>query len=97
MEGAGLGKEVHVPSKRAAKNANARAYVLIETETGYIDSAVAALRAIPEIVIADAIIGPCDIILMIETPDQRDIGRLVIDQIHAIPGIKRTTTCFAIQ
>jgi DNA-binding Lrp family transcriptional regulator len=43
------------------------------------------------------VVGPCDLIARIETPDPRIIGRLVIDEFHAIPGIKRTTTCLAVQ
>jgi len=42
------------------------------------------------------ITGPYDIIATIETPDQRAIGRLVMDAIHEITGIKRTITCVAI-
>jgi DNA-binding Lrp family transcriptional regulator len=84
-----------MPRTRTASTA--RAYVLIEVETGYIDAAVAALRELPAVVAADPIIGPCDIIAMIETPDPNVIGRLVIDKFHAIRGIKRTTTCFAIR
>ena len=82
---------------RAKTNVNARAYVLIEAEAGAIGTALAALRDLPTVVAADAVIGPCDIIVKIATPEQRSIGRLVIDQIHAIPGVKRTTTCVTIQ
>jgi DNA-binding Lrp family transcriptional regulator len=77
--------------------ANAHAYILIETEAGAIDAALAALRTLPTVVAADAVIGPCDIIAKVATLEQQSIGHLVIDTIHAIPGIKRTTTCVAIQ
>jgi DNA-binding Lrp family transcriptional regulator len=82
---------------RAKTNTNARAYILIEAETGYIGMALAALRALPTVVAADAVVGSCDIIVQIAAPEQRSLGHLVIDEIHAIPGIKRTTTCVAIQ
>ena len=45
---------------------------------------------------ADAVTGPYDIIMTIETPDPRDIGRLVMNEIHGVTGIKRTVTCLAI-
>jgi len=86
-----------MPSRRHTPTNAARAYVLIEVETGHIDAAVAALRALPAVAAVDAVIGPCDIIAIVETPEERAIGRLVIDNIHAIAGIKRTTTCFVIQ
>jgi DNA-binding Lrp family transcriptional regulator len=82
---------------RTKTGANAHAYILIETEAGYIGAALAALRELPTVVAADAVVGPCDIIAKVATSEQRSIGRLVIDTIHAIPGIKRTTTCVAIQ
>jgi len=32
----------------------------------------------------------------LQTPDPRQIGRLVMSEIHAISGIKRTITCMVI-
>jgi DNA-binding Lrp family transcriptional regulator len=74
----------------------ARAYVLIEAEAGQVASVIATLRALPGITHADPVTGPYDIIVTIETPDQRDIGRLVMNELHGISGIKRTVTCLAI-
>jgi DNA-binding Lrp family transcriptional regulator len=82
---------------RAKTNTNAHAYILIETEAGAIGAALAALRERPAIVAADAVVGPCDIIAKVAAAEQGSIGRLVIDTIHSIPGIKRTTTCVAIR
>ncbi|MFQ3630242.1 Lrp/AsnC family transcriptional regulator [Roseiflexus sp.] len=74
----------------------ARAYVLIEVEAGHVSSVLATLRAIKGITLADPVTGPYDVIVTIEVPDQRDIGRLVMNELHGIPGIKRTVTCLAI-
>ena len=82
---------------RTSDPTNARAYVLIEAETGQLDTVVAALRRLPHVVAADAVIGPYDVIALIETSDPRVIGRLVIDEFHGISGVKRTTTCLAVQ
>lgn len=73
-----------------------RAYVLIEAEAGQVDSVIATLRGISGVSAADAVTGPYDIIVVIETEDQREIGRLVMSALHSIPGIKRTITCLAI-
>jgi DNA-binding Lrp family transcriptional regulator len=75
----------------------ARAYVLIEVEAGQIEEVIAALRSLQGIRVADVVTGPYDIIAMIELPEQRLIGRLVMDAIHGIAGLKRTITCLAIQ
>jgi DNA-binding Lrp family transcriptional regulator len=50
----------------------------------------------PGVNAADPVTGPYDIIVTIETTDPRDIGRLVMNEIHGIAGIKRTITCLAI-
>ena len=73
-----------------------RAYVLIEAEAGQVGSVIATLRGIPDVRIVDPVTGPYDIIVMIETTNQRDIGRLVMNEIHVINGVKRTITCLAI-
>ena len=74
----------------------ARAYVLVEAEAGQVRSIIAALRGLPGVSTADAVTGPYDIVVTIETPDPRDIGRLVMNEIHGIAGIKRTVTCLTI-
>ena len=75
---------------------HARAYVLIEAEAGQVASVIAVLRELPGVSAADPVTGPYDIIVTIETPDPRNIGRLVMNEIHGINGIKRTVTCLAI-
>ncbi len=75
----------------------ARAYVLIEVEAGQVEEVIAALRSLPGIRAADVVTGPYDIIATIDLPEQRLIGRLVMDTIHGIAGLKRTITCLAIQ
>jgi len=74
----------------------ARAYVLIEAEVGQVQAIIVALRDLSGIRAAEVVTGPYDIIAMIELPDQRAIGRLVMDELHGIAGIKRTITCLAI-
>jgi DNA-binding Lrp family transcriptional regulator len=75
----------------------ARAYVLIEVEAGQVEEVIAALRSLQGIRAADVVTGPYDIIATIDLPEQRLIGRLVMDTIHGIAGLKRTITCLAIQ
>jgi DNA-binding Lrp family transcriptional regulator len=74
----------------------ARAYVLVEAEAGQVRSIITVLRGLLGVSAADAVTGPYDIVITIETPDPRDIGRLVMNEIHGIAGIKRTVTCLTI-
>jgi len=74
----------------------AKAYVLIEAEAGLVGSIIATLHGLAGVRAADPVTGPYDIVVIIETNEQRDIGRMVMNEIHAIHGIKRTITCLAI-
>jgi DNA-binding Lrp family transcriptional regulator len=74
----------------------AKAYVLIEAESGRVAEVLAALRVIEGMVAADAVTGPYDIIATMQTPDPRNIGRMVMNEIQGVEGIKRTVTCIVI-
>jgi DNA-binding Lrp family transcriptional regulator len=73
-----------------------RAYVLIEAEAGQVGPILERLRSVAGIARADAVTGPYDVIATLETNDSREIGRLVMNEIHGVAGIKRTVTCLAI-
>jgi DNA-binding Lrp family transcriptional regulator len=77
-----------------------RAYVLIETAPGKTKSIKKELSRLSsqESTVAhlDAVTGPYDFIAQIEGPTLDAIGRLVTDEIGAIDGVTRTTTCVAI-
>jgi DNA-binding Lrp family transcriptional regulator len=74
----------------------AKAYVLIEAESGRVADVLAALRALAGMTSVDAVTGPYDIIATVQTADPRNIGRLVMNEIHSVEGIKRTVTCMVI-
>ncbi|RRR65691.1 MAG: Lrp/AsnC family transcriptional regulator [Candidatus Viridilinea halotolerans] len=74
----------------------AKAYVLIEAESGRIAEVLTALRALEGISAVDAVTGPYDIVAVVQTPDPRQIGRLVMNEIQGVEGIKRTVTCIVI-
>ncbi len=73
-----------------------RAYILIEAEAGQVTALITTLRTIEGVSAADPVTGPYDIIVVVETEDQREIGRLVMHSLHSLPGIKRTITCLAL-
>ncbi|MDZ4722282.1 MAG: Lrp/AsnC ligand binding domain-containing protein [Roseiflexaceae bacterium] len=73
-----------------------KAYVLIEAEAGQVGTVIATLRDTAGVSAADPVTGPYDIIVVVETDNQREIGRLVMDTLHQITGVKRTITCLAI-
>ena len=44
----------------------------------------------------DAVTGPYDFIAVVQGPTLDAVGRLVTDEIGAIDGVTRTTTCVAV-
>jgi DNA-binding Lrp family transcriptional regulator len=91
-----LQPDAEQPLQRGGASVRSKAYVLIEAEAGQVSSVIATLRAIPGVSAADAVTGPYDVIVIIETDDQRAIGRIVMDAVHTTAGVKRTITCLAI-
>lgn len=77
----------------------AKAFVLIQTEieVARANEVLAALRQVgPEVKSADLVTGPYDIILIAEAESHDEIGTLVADKIHFVPGVYRTVTCLAV-
>ncbi|MFC1963931.1 Lrp/AsnC family transcriptional regulator [Chloroflexota bacterium] len=74
----------------------AKAFVLIETAVGRSKEVVTALGKLKGVVSVNAVTGPYDIIAIVQGETLNDIGDLVTEKIHPIPGISRTVTCLAI-
>jgi DNA-binding Lrp family transcriptional regulator len=87
-----------MPTKSARRGM--RAYVLIETAPGKTKSVKKELSRISgggsTLAHLDAVTGPYDFIAQLEGPTLDAIGRLVTDEIGAIDGVTRTTTCVAV-
>jgi uncharacterized protein with GYD domain len=73
-----------------------RAYVLIHTELGKTQEAVAALRQLPGARMVNIVAGPYDIVAVIEAPNPTALGEMVLSTIHSLPGIKDTLTLIAV-
>jgi len=74
----------------------AKAFVLIETAVGRSKEVVLELGKLKGVVSVNAVTGPYDIIAIVQGDTLNDIGDLVTEKIHPIPGISRTVTCLAI-
>jgi len=73
-----------------------KAYVLIEVESGKINNVYDAVEKLDKVRHLDALLGPYDIIAEIEA-EPYNVGRIVLDKIQTIEGVKKTTTCNVIQ
>jgi DNA-binding Lrp family transcriptional regulator len=67
------------------------AFVLVELAQGRLPEAVAAMEAIPEVLEADAISGPQDLICRVVARDTEHLQHLV-NEMLATPAIRRCTS-----
>lgn len=70
----------------------ARAYVLVKTEVAKVEEIQTALKGIPGVRDVDIVTGDFDLIVVLELPSPHEIGRVVMREIHGLPGILTTTT-----
>lgn len=76
--------------------AETKAYVLVEVAAGHAPVVTAALRAVPGLVSVDAVMGPYDIILVVQANGLAAAHDLVTEHVHSVSGVVRTVTCLAI-
>ncbi len=67
------------------------AFVLIELAQGQLDLAVAAMDAMPEVIEADAISGPHDLICRVVARDTEHL-QIVVNELLRTPAIHRCTS-----
>jgi DNA-binding Lrp family transcriptional regulator len=73
-----------------------KAYVLLEAQAGKTDDALLRIRQIIGVKEVSLVTGPYDLILLVEAEDLKTLGRIVNEQIQAIPGVTKTITCVII-
>ncbi|MCW2497712.1 Lrp/AsnC ligand binding domain-containing protein [Jatrophihabitans sp.] len=69
------------------------AYILIQTEVGKAAQVASAIAALPGVTNAEDVTGPYDVIVRAEAETVDELGKLVVANVQAIPGITRTLTC----
>jgi DNA-binding Lrp family transcriptional regulator len=69
------------------------AYILIQTDVGKAATVAAALRDLPAVVEAASAAGPYDVIAAAQTEDIDELAGLVVDQVQALDGVRRTISC----
>lgn len=74
----------------------ARGYVFVDTEVGKGQAVRETLLHTPGIVAADLVMGPHDLVVIVEQPTIEDVGRLVVRDLHGTAGVKNTVTMIVI-
>ena len=73
-----------------------RAYVLIDAEKGQSSSIVIAICQKPEVVAADVIWGPHDVVAVIEADDIDKLMHFVQSDLSLVDGIAHIDTCLVV-
>ena len=74
-----------------------RGFVLVNTQIGQAPAIAAEMRAFHEVLSADVVIGPYDVVAIISVPDTAALNTLVNKKIHEIEGVKQTITMLSIE
>ena len=69
------------------------AYILIQTAVGRQGDVSTEIARINDVIEADPVTGPYDVVVRAEARSLDELGRKVLSQIEAIDGITRTLTC----
>ena len=68
-----------------------QAYVLVETATGKAIQVAEAAREIAGVQRADVVMGPHDVIILLEGESNK-LGSVLIDKIRGLEGVEHTLT-----
>ena len=74
-----------------------KAYVLIQVNSGKTGSVVDALTQVREVISADGVTGPYDVVALAEASTLDELSRGVIGRIQAIEGVIRTLPCTVVR
>jgi DNA-binding Lrp family transcriptional regulator len=69
------------------------AYILIQTEVGQAASVASEIGKLAGVTMAEDVTGPYDVIVRAEAESVDELGKLVVANVQAVPGITRTLTC----
>ncbi len=74
----------------------ARGYVFVDTEVGKGPEVREHLLQTHGIVAADLVMGPHDLVVVVEEPTIEEVGRVVVRDLHGTSGVKNTITMIVI-
>ncbi|TAM61943.1 Lrp/AsnC family transcriptional regulator [bacterium] len=73
-----------------------KAYILIHARTGKTGGLAARVRDVRGITAADAVTGDYDVIAACEVADVKALGDLILDGLHHVEGVEKTSTCIVV-
>ncbi|MGA2368153.1 MAG: Lrp/AsnC ligand binding domain-containing protein [Dehalococcoidia bacterium] len=76
---------------------SAKAFVLVTTSVGQTKGVLNKLKKLAGVKSVDVVMGPYDIIAVVEGDSIDSLGKLITEHLHKVDGIERTLTCQTIR
>jgi DNA-binding Lrp family transcriptional regulator len=73
-----------------------KAYIVVTAKVGTARDIANAIAVLPGVKMADACWGTGDVYAVVEFPAWAELNSLVMDKIHAMPGVMKTETHVAV-
>jgi DNA-binding Lrp family transcriptional regulator len=73
------------------------AYALVRISPNKVQTVSADASKIPGVKNVHAVTGPYDAIIFLEASDMKELGKVVLAEIHGLEGVIDTTTCLVVE
>jgi DNA-binding Lrp family transcriptional regulator len=73
------------------------AYALVRVSPNKVKDVVQEIQEISGVKQVHPVTGPYDAIVFIEAADMKDLGKVVLAEIHSLEGVIDTTTCLVVE
>ena len=73
-----------------------KAYILVNIVSTNLPGALKDIGAIKGVSFVDAVTGPYDAIVKMQTPDMDELGRLITTKLLKVKGVEKTLTCVSV-
>jgi len=81
----------------ASRKIMVHAYVFLTVSVGKLKEVLSALPQIPEVVRAEGITGPYDIVVYVEVETLATLTKVLMGKIDAIPGVTSSMTAVVVE
>jgi DNA-binding Lrp family transcriptional regulator len=73
------------------------AYALVRISPNKVKNVVQDARKIPGVKVVHPVTGPYDAIIYLEAGDMKELGKVILAEIHGLDGVIDTTTCLVVE
>jgi DNA-binding Lrp family transcriptional regulator len=73
------------------------AYALVRISPNKVKDVVQEIQEISGVKQVHPVTGPYDAIVFIEAADMKELGKVVLAEIHSLEGVIDTTTCLVVE